>query len=188
MSDRNVSFILFVISLIAVFAAFVAYAGFYTVTEFLIHDSVRKTMLWSGIFDRQILIQVEKSVSHAPAANATTSTTPYISFSASPTYIVRGNTYTFSGRASGARRDSRVYFYLQGPDGTMKYNGQPGEAFLPEYSGYLMTDANGNLSLSLSQIIPSQGQNGVWTSWVAVGGQISNKVYYTVVSSASTQQ
>ncbi len=68
MSDRNVSFILFVISLIAVFAAFAAYAGFYTITEFLIHDSVHKTILWSGIFDRQIQVQAEKNANSSSAA------------------------------------------------------------------------------------------------------------------------
>jgi hypothetical protein len=66
MSDRNVSFIFFAISLIAVFAAFVAYAGFYTLTEFLIHDSVQKTLLWSGIFDKQIQLQAEKNAAHMP--------------------------------------------------------------------------------------------------------------------------
>ena len=63
MSDKNVSLILFVISLIAVFAAFALYAGFYFTTSFLIHDSVNKTLLWSGLFDRQIRVQAEKNAS-----------------------------------------------------------------------------------------------------------------------------
>jgi hypothetical protein len=65
MSDKNISLILFVISLIAIFAAFALYAGFYFTTSFLIHDSVNKTLLWSGLFDRQITIQVEKNASRA---------------------------------------------------------------------------------------------------------------------------
>jgi len=69
MSDRSVSFILFVIALIAVFAAFAFYAAFYYTTSFLIHDSVNKTLLWSGLFDRQIQVQAEKN------ANRNSSTT-----------------------------------------------------------------------------------------------------------------
>jgi hypothetical protein len=67
MSDRSVSSILFVIALVAVFAAFAFYAAFYYTTSFLIHDSVQKTLLWSGIFDRQIQIQAEKNAGHMPS-------------------------------------------------------------------------------------------------------------------------
>ncbi len=67
MSERNVSLILFIISLIAIFTAFAFYAAFYFTTSFLIHDSVNKTLLWSGLFDRQIRVQAEKKVNSSPA-------------------------------------------------------------------------------------------------------------------------
>lgn len=78
MSDRNIGHILFAISLFAVFAAFAFYAAFYFTTSFLIHDSVNKTLLWSGLFDRQIRVQAEKNASPEPVI--ATSTKPSITF------------------------------------------------------------------------------------------------------------
>ncbi|MDP2598778.1 MAG: hypothetical protein Q8P49_03035 [Candidatus Liptonbacteria bacterium] len=99
-------------------------------------------------------------------------------YSAFPTdNIVLGSRYTFSAKVTNAKPNSRILFYLQRPDGTMKYNEASnfGVGGVPAW-----TDANGNWSRAQSETISSQGQQGTWVSWVRVGDVNSNKIYHNV--------
>src|SRR3989344_976811 len=112
-------------------------------------------------------------------------------YDASPTTIIRGETYEFTAKISWARPESNIVFFLQRPDGSFKYSDQAagGESQDILYkSADRRSNARGNFTLSVRQKITEEGQNGIWTSWVTVGGIPSNKVYHRVMSRDTVNQ
>ncbi len=99
--------------------------------------------------------------------------------------LVRGQAYNLYGTVTGAKPNSRVYFFLQRPDGTIKYDNN--NDILAGTNKNNSTDANGNFSLYTYQAIANEGQNGTYTSWVSVGGMESNRLYHNVVLGSSVQ-
>jgi len=106
--------------------------------------------------------------------------------------LAKNKTYTFTGQVFGAKKKSKINFYLKRPDGTMKYDGvdindiqksfisssaRRGERLLD-----IITDSQGGLKtgVSVSQKIPSQTQNGEWVSWVVIDGVKSNEQKFIV--------
>ena len=109
------------------------------------------------------------------------------SYSAGPTYIVRGQSYPFQGKISNGLPNAKINFYLQRPDGTLKYGDDPSTDMLAKFQNRY-TDANGNFGMdAITQNVTLEGQNGVWTSWVTVGGIASNRVHHTVVGAGAYQ-
>jgi len=112
-------------------------------------------------------------------------------YDASPTTIIRGETYEFTAKISWARPEANIVFFLQRPDGSFKYSDQAagGESQDILYKNAdRLSNARGNFSLSVRQTITEEGQNGIWTSWVTVGGIPSNKVYHQVISRDAVNQ
>ncbi|MFH0755274.1 MAG: Ser-Thr-rich GPI-anchored membrane family protein [bacterium] len=89
--------------------------------------------------------------------------------SISPTNLIIGNTYKFTGSLSRASANSNVYFYLQKPDGTMQENGR--------YVG--TTGSAGYLDIETTQTI-NNPQTGIYQSWVMVAKIKSNIVNFNV--------
>ena len=89
--------------------------------------------------------------------------------------LVRGNYFNLSADIRNGPSYGDIRVYLQRPDGTMKYNGEAIE------KGGATVDAYGNWSSTNEHYIDIEGQNGRWTSWVSVGGKISNYAYHDVV-------
>jgi len=97
------------------------------------------------------------------------------SLTISPTNVYFGETYTFSGAITGAAANSSIYFYLQRPDGTLKYENY--------YIG--VTDSAGAFSGQTTQPLAT-GQIGTYQSWVKINGIESNKVSFTASSKPTT--
>lgn len=93
--------------------------------------------------------------------------------------FIRGQSYDFSGKITNAIPNAIVYFFLQRPDGTLKYSDRPDQDILQKAPSH-STDINGNYSFSARQTVTNEGQNGIWTSWVTVGGIASNKRFHNV--------
>ncbi|MEK7538568.1 MAG: peptidylprolyl isomerase [Patescibacteria group bacterium] len=94
-----------------------------------------------------------------------------VSYVVTPTSVQRGSSYVFAIQISGAPANSPIYFYLQGPDGLLRYAG---------YNIGQSTNASGSWLGETKQFIPVDGQNGTWISWVTVGNSVSPKQYHQV--------
>lgn len=96
---------------------------------------------------------------------------PFLSIS--PTNLIQGNAYTFTGTLKYARPYSNFYFYLQRPDGSMKESGR----------NIGVTDSTGYLSISTIQKIEGS-QTGIYKAWVigSVGNEKSNIIEFSVSS------
>lgn len=111
-------------------------------------------------------------------------TMPVPVYDASTGPFIQGQFYELKGVVSGAKANSIVYFFLQRPDGTLKYSDQPGQDALASIP-LRHTDSNGHFSVYTGQTFAPDAQVGTWTSWVTVGGVASNKVYHKVVGASS---
>ncbi|MEK7082680.1 MAG: peptidoglycan-binding protein, partial [Patescibacteria group bacterium] len=98
--------------------------------------------------------------------------------------FIRGQTYDFNAKISHGKPNAQVLLFLERPDGSMKYSGI---ACLGSSTGKcaLYTDASGSLLTASYELITNEGQDGRWSSWVTVGGVLSNRLYHTVTSSQS---
>ncbi len=99
--------------------------------------------------------------------------------------LIRGQSYDFVGKVTSAFPNAKVYFFLQRPDGTLKYSEQSDQDILQKAPSHF-TDASGNYSVSARQTLTIEGKNGTWISWVTVGGVASNKRYHDVKSDLSS--
>lgn len=100
-----------------------------------------------------------------------------MTLSISPTNLIMGNTYTFTGTLKGAAPNSDVGLYIQKPDGGLQEN----------YRYIGATDSNGYLSVITSQRIVG-GQSGVYNVWAltAKDNKQSNVVEFNVTSPSPT--
>jgi len=99
-----------------------------------------------------------------------------------PANVTLGQPFTTRLNLSGAAPQSRILFYLQRPDGSMKYNGEtpilPGSSVPFRPSEEFTTDNSGGWDYTLQITPAAQAQTGTWTGWVSVNGAVSNKVYF----------
>ena len=102
-----------------------------------------------------------------------------------PTILVQDSVYNFETKITNAVPNSNIYFYLQRPDGSMKYEKYYIQDFDDELT-FSMTDAGGNRSLSLKRQI-TKGQTGIYKAWVVIADKKSNVVNFNVLSPQITQ-
>ncbi len=94
--------------------------------------------------------------------------------SSNPTSLIRGQNANFRIGILGGQPNSPILFYLQRPDGTMKYDG---------YNTGKYTYIDGSYENDAEQFIAVDGKNGTWVSWVSVKNIISNKQEHNVIGS-----
>ncbi|MEK9195316.1 MAG: peptidoglycan-binding domain-containing protein, partial [Patescibacteria group bacterium] len=98
--------------------------------------------------------------------------------------FLRGQKYDFNAKISNGKPNAQVLLFLERPDGSMKYDGIACLGSVTEKCA-LYTDASGSLLTASYELITNEGQDGRWSSWVTVGGVLSNRLYHTVTSSQS---
>ncbi|TSC79708.1 MAG: Uncharacterized protein G01um101429_383 [Parcubacteria group bacterium Gr01-1014_29] len=98
----------------------------------------------------------------------------YLNYSVTPSRgFVLGQQYYVTAKITDAVPNSPIYFSLQRPDGTIKYD-------IEALYSARYTDQSGSYTISDTVSLANEGQQGTWVSWVTVGGIDSNKVYHQV--------
>ncbi|MBI4135063.1 MAG: hypothetical protein HY471_03095 [Candidatus Sungbacteria bacterium] len=110
---------------------------------------------------------------------AITSPTPQYTVTVTPREIRQGGNYAFTARVSRARPNSPVVFFLQRPDGTLKYG--PADDVIQKIANPATNRQGSWSSPRTVQVVSSDAPTGTYTSWVAVGGVESNRLTHIVL-------